>query len=366
MYKGAESGTLTDFVQRNPNALLLFGEIEKAHPSTVHLFLQVLDAGRLQDKFTEQTVEFRDTVILFTINVGRKLYENQNRAGVHQASAAFHRSTLLDALRTEVDPWTHVPYFPAAICSRLATGYPILFNHLRVSDLAQIAAAQLTRTAKLLEQRHGPHYIIADEIPLALVMREGANTDARTVKAQAEAFLKEEVFKACQLFTGTHIDAAFERTQTVRVELDPVHAGETAERVFRDRRAPNVLFVGDELLVTLYREALPAVEWWPAASADQAFDSLAKHDVDLVLLDLSLQPKLPAAYADLADAFYAVSAPSAIQGTHVAFDHSPPAARRFAIGQQLLEQLHVRSPETPPLPLCHARGHSGNGATGAR
>jgi ATP-dependent Clp protease ATP-binding subunit ClpA len=106
LYHGAQPGTLTDFVQRDPNALLLFDEIEKAHVSTIQLFLQILDAGRLQDKFTEQDVEFRDTIVIFTTNVGRSLYDNQNAAGVHQVNATFHRNTILDALRSEIDPHT--------------------------------------------------------------------------------------------------------------------------------------------------------------------------------------------------------------------------------------------------------------------
>ncbi|MCH8809222.1 MAG: AAA family ATPase [Proteobacteria bacterium] len=102
-------------------------------------FLQLLDAGRLQDKYTEEDIAFRDTIVIFTTNVGKMLYDNENNAGVHQANAAFHRNTILDALRSERDPRTGEPHFPAAICSRMATGYPILFNHLRVPELARVA-----------------------------------------------------------------------------------------------------------------------------------------------------------------------------------------------------------------------------------
>ena len=253
MYQGAQSGALTDFVQRNPNALLLFDEIEKAHSSAVHLFLQVLDAGRLQDKFSEQNVEFRETIIIFTTNVGRTLYENENSYGVHAANATFHRSTVLDALRSEIDPLTRVPFFPVAICSRMATGYPILFNRLRVQDLCQIVRAEIDRVAKLIEKQHGLTLSIQDEIPLALVMREGAQTDARTVKSQADAFLKEEVFKACQLFSDANIDRAFGAIREISVEIDQECAGDTSDKLFHDTKKPEVLFVGPDLLGHVYR-----------------------------------------------------------------------------------------------------------------
>lgn len=118
VYKDSQPGSLTDFVRRHPRAVLLFDEIEKAHPAAIHLFLQVLDSGRLQDKHTEEEVEFRDTIVIFTTNVGRQLYDNENAAGVYQANAAFHRASVLDALRSERDPRTQSPFFPAAIWSR--------------------------------------------------------------------------------------------------------------------------------------------------------------------------------------------------------------------------------------------------------
>ncbi|MCP4899322.1 MAG: ATP-dependent Clp protease ATP-binding subunit, partial [bacterium] len=119
-YRGAQPGHLTEFVEKNPDAILLFDEIEKANLKTIHLFLQVLDAGVLEDKYNEREVSFRDTTIIFTTNAGRKLYEQPNSSGVHMANAAFHRKTILDALENDKDPKTGQAFFPAAICSRMA------------------------------------------------------------------------------------------------------------------------------------------------------------------------------------------------------------------------------------------------------
>ncbi len=352
VYKDSQRGSLTDFVQRHPRAVLLFDEIEKAHPAAIHLFLQILDIGRLQDKHTEEEVEFRDTIVIFTTNVGRQLYDNENAAGVYQANAAFHRASVLDALRSERDPRTQTSFFPAAICSRMATGHPILFNRLRVDDLARIAGAELARVASLLERQHGQRYTFGAEIPLALVMREGALTDARTIKAQAASFLKDEVFKSCQLFADAHVDQVFRTIETVTVQLDRDHAGEIAQRLFWEQRRPVVLFVGDALLGRLHGQLLGQVEWQVASTADQTFDLLTKHPVDLVLLDLGLRNESSAsAYADLADAFRDLSArPN--DGTELHFDHAPLAARRYAAGQQLLLDLHARMPEVPVYLYC--------------
>ncbi|MBI3768821.1 MAG: AAA family ATPase [Deltaproteobacteria bacterium] len=361
MYQGAQPGALTEFVHQHPNAVLLFDEIEKAHQATIQLFLQLLDAGRLQDKFTEEVVEFRDAIVIFTTNVGRSLYENENASGVHRANAAFHRRTVLDALRSDVDPRTREPFFPAAICSRLATGYPILFNHLRVGDLAAIAQAELERVGALLERRHGQRWILGDEVALAIVMREGAETDARTVKAQAEGFLKDEVFKACQLFADERVDAALGRVTEIPVELDDAHAGEVAARLFRDRARPSVLLVADPTLARVYANSMPEIDWALAATGEQAFDVLARRAVDFVLLDLALPEPQVVRYADPAAAFHDVSLDPVMGKTFVAFDHSPLSARRFAAGQRLLEQLHARAPETPVLLLALDPAGTGRG-----
>jgi ATP-dependent Clp protease ATP-binding subunit ClpA len=117
VYQGAQPGTLTDFVQRNPNAVLLFDEIEKAHHSAVHLFLQLLDAGRLQDKHTEQNVEFRDTIVIFTTNVGRQLYDNENAAPFSMRSAA--RSTLTRGYRSFRQPFVRAWQRGTQSCSTI-------------------------------------------------------------------------------------------------------------------------------------------------------------------------------------------------------------------------------------------------------
>ncbi len=343
MYQGAGPGELTDFAAKHPDAILLFDEIEKAHPRAIQLFLQVLDGGRLQDKFTEETVNFRDTIVIFTTNAGRTLYDNVDASGIHQANASFHRNTVLDALRGEVDPRTREPFFPAALCSRLATGCPILFNQLRVQDLARVAEAELERVGLLLEKGHGQHYELASEIPLAIVMREGAATDARTVKARAEVFLKEEVFKVCQIFASKRVDAELQAIEKVSVGIDEELAGEVADRIFHDDARPAVLFIGDETMGELHAKLVPEAEWFLAPSAEQAFDLLTKRSVDFILLDLALPEQSEFEQADVIEAFRDLSVVVSPDNTILGAPH----ARRYATGQHLLKQLHARAPETP-------------------
>jgi len=99
-YVAAKPGLLTGFVKRNPTAILLFDEIEKAHLNTMQLFYQILDAGRLHDKFHDEDVCFRDTIIIFTTNAGRSLYDNPNASGISAVNANYHKRTILRNNRT--------------------------------------------------------------------------------------------------------------------------------------------------------------------------------------------------------------------------------------------------------------------------
>lgn len=331
-FHAAHPGTLTEFVEKNPGAVLLFDEIEKAHANTIQLFLQILDAGTLEDKFHERNVAFRDTTIIFTTNAGRRLYEKPNESGVHAANAAFHRKTVLDALETERNPQTREPFFPPAICSRLATGYPLLFNHLGVNELERVAGAEFERVAGLLERQYYKRVEFHELLPMTLVLREGARVDARTLRSQVEAFVKTELFRFCQLFRTDRLDEVFARVDRVGFTLDQelVEMAPDIRALFEPAEAPRVLLVAADELAALYRDQVPEVSWRHAATADDALRVLAEEEIDLALVDLWLgQP--PGAGAQTLDQF----------------DHVPPAARGLDQGQELLRKVRDRLPGVP-------------------
>ncbi len=89
-----EAGQLTERVRRNPYSIILLDEIEKAHPDVQHMFLQVLDDGRLTDS-QGRTVSFKDTVIIMTSNAG--ITEKKITVGF-SASDSVQTSSILDSL----------------------------------------------------------------------------------------------------------------------------------------------------------------------------------------------------------------------------------------------------------------------------
>lgn len=338
-YHGSHPGTLTEFVEKNPSAILLFDEIEKAHTNTILLFLQILDAGSLEDKHHERNVSFRNTTIIFTTNAGRKLYDRPNVSGVNKANATFHRKTILDALETETNPQTREPFFPAAICSRLATGYPVLFNHLRINELNHVARAELTRIASLFERQYFKRMAYHEILPMTLVLREGARVDARTLRSQTETFVKTEIFKFCQLFKTERLEDVLDQVDRIEFSLDGTPESLPAEvkALFQTQELPHVLLIANPDLAALYKTAIPGVEWLTANTSEEAMETLADADVDLVLLDLWVGNQ---------------STGETKGKDH--FDHVPAASRSLDKGQELLKKLHDRLPGIPVFLLSLA------------
>lgn len=118
IYKSAGPGLLTDFVDKNPNCILLFDEIEKAHPVVIRLFLQILDAGKLADAYTEKVVNFSGAMIIMTTNAGRNLYDGTDTENL----SGISKKVILNALQNDIDPVTNNRFFSCCdmltLCSR--------------------------------------------------------------------------------------------------------------------------------------------------------------------------------------------------------------------------------------------------------
>ena len=80
-----EGGQLTEKIRRKPYSVILFDEIEKAHPDVMNMLLQILDDGRLTDA-TGRTVNFKNTVVIMTSNVGARMITDKNVLGFSQST----------------------------------------------------------------------------------------------------------------------------------------------------------------------------------------------------------------------------------------------------------------------------------------
>jgi ATP-dependent Clp protease ATP-binding subunit ClpB len=132
-----EGGALTEAVRRRPYQVILFDEIEKAHPDVFNVLLQVLDDGRLTDG-QGRTVDFRNTLIVMTSNLGAEFLVNQKEGEDS------------DAVRDQVMTVVRASFRPEFL-NRVDE--ILLFHRLRREDMGRIVDIQLQRLLKLLDER---------------------------------------------------------------------------------------------------------------------------------------------------------------------------------------------------------------------
>jgi ATP-dependent Clp protease ATP-binding subunit ClpB len=132
-----EGGALTEAVRRRPYQVVLFDEIEKAHPDVFNVLLQVLDDGRLTDG-QGHTVDFRNTLIVMTSNLGSDYLVNQPEG---QDS---------DAVKDQVMSVVRAAFRPEFL-NRVDE--IILFHRLKRADMSRIVDIQMARLQKLLDER---------------------------------------------------------------------------------------------------------------------------------------------------------------------------------------------------------------------
>jgi ATP-dependent Clp protease ATP-binding subunit ClpB len=138
-----EGGQLTEAVRRRPYCVVLFDEIEKAHPDVFNVLLQLLDDGRLTDS-QGRTVDFKNTVIILTSNIGStELASLEERRDLgNEAKDERLRSTALDALRG---------HFRPEFINRLDE--IVVYRRLDREQLRHIVDIQLDRVIQRVAQR---------------------------------------------------------------------------------------------------------------------------------------------------------------------------------------------------------------------
>jgi ATP-dependent Clp protease ATP-binding subunit ClpB len=156
-YVGHEAGgQLTEAVRRRPFAVVLFDEVEKAHPDVSNILLQVLDDGRLTDG-QGRTVDFRHTVLIFTSNLGSDVLLSED-------DPARRRDLVVDRLRAAFRP---------ELLNRLDG--VVLFNRLDEAAMRAVARLQLTDLTERLAARH--IHLAVDADALDWIVRNGSSPE---------------------------------------------------------------------------------------------------------------------------------------------------------------------------------------------
>jgi ATP-dependent Clp protease ATP-binding subunit ClpB len=193
-----EGGQLTEAVRRRPYSVLLFDEIEKAHPDVFNVLLQILDDGRLTDS-QGRVVDFRNTVIIMTSNIGSQLIVDAGEMADPESWGLIERD-VREQLRL---------HFRPEFLNRVDE--IIVFRQLGRADLAKIVDLQLAGLQRLLEQRRVRLHVTPEARDL--LARQGYDPvyGARPLKRVIQRLLQNPI--ALELLEGNYAEG-----DTVRVE----------------------------------------------------------------------------------------------------------------------------------------------------
>ncbi len=205
-----EGGQLTEAVRRKPYSVVLFDEIEKAHPDVFNILLQVLDDGRLTDN-KGRTVNFKNTIIIMTSNMGSQMIQQKLEAIANKN--AEDRAHIIDETKSQVLDMLKKTIRPEFL-NRIDD--IIMFQPLTQPQIEQIVRIQIGGIQRLLKEQD----VVLDvsDAAVKLVAQAGFDPEfgARPVKRALQRMLLNDLSKA--LLAGMvdkmkpiHVDAAGDR-----------------------------------------------------------------------------------------------------------------------------------------------------------
>jgi ATP-dependent Clp protease ATP-binding subunit ClpB len=194
-----EGGQLTEAVRRRPYAVILFDEIEKAHPDVFNILLQVMDDGRLTDA-KGRTVDFKNTVLIMTSNLGAHLLRGDALKSTHDFDAA--REPVMRELRE---------HFRPEFLNRVDD--IVIFRPLGAAQMSKILDLRLNELSKLLEDRKISLELTEPARQLILTSGSDAAYGARPLKRALQRMIQDPL--AIKILNGEVLHGAH-----VRIDVD--------------------------------------------------------------------------------------------------------------------------------------------------
>ena len=186
-----DGGNLTETVRKKPYSVILFDEVEKAHPDVFNLMLQILDDGRLTDS-RGRLINFKNTIIIMTSNVGASLIQNASSLGFAVADDA--KQDRYEKLKDTVNEEMKKAFRPEFL-NRVDD--IIVFAHLEKSEVRQIADIMLNDLFKRLEEQE-INIQVSDDVKDYLAKdgyseNYGARSLRRLIQKKIEDPIAEEI-----------------------------------------------------------------------------------------------------------------------------------------------------------------------------
>jgi len=198
-----EGGQLTEQIRRRPYSVVLFDEIEKAHPDVFNMLLQIMEEGRLTDSFG-RNVDFRNTVLIMTSNIGADLIKGGGGFGFGKKDTETNFTSIKDVLMKEIER-----FFRPEFINRLDD--VIVFRPLTKDDLVTIVEYETAKVRERIEERG--HQFEIDQKAKDFLIEKGYNPDfgARPLRRAIGTFIEDPI---SEMLLAGDIDVASKITVT--------------------------------------------------------------------------------------------------------------------------------------------------------
>ena len=204
-----EGGQLTEKIRRNPYSVILFDEIEKAHPDVMNMLLQILDDGRLTDS-NGRTVNFKNTVIIMTSNIGARLITDKKTLGFTSKEESKEDKKEYEDIKKDVLAELKKEFKPEFI-NRIDE--IIVFHKLQKEEMRQIVDIMLKQVIKRMEVQNIKIKIDDDVKDKIIEKGTDANYGARPLKRTIQNLLEDKIAEAI-------LDGKISKDKEVKIGLN--------------------------------------------------------------------------------------------------------------------------------------------------
>ncbi|MCC6818720.1 MAG: ATP-dependent Clp protease ATP-binding subunit [Bacteroidia bacterium] len=224
-----EGGLLTEKVRRKPYAVVLFDEVEKAHPDVFNIMLQILDEGHITDSLGRK-VDFRNTVIIMTSNIGSRQLKD---FGTGVGFATSNKVTNSESESKQVIESALKKFFSPEFLNRIDD--VIVFNSLEKPDIIKILDIQINKMLKRIEDL-GYTVKLSDEAKEFIAdhgfdIKFGARPLQRAMQKYLEDPLAEEILKG-EIVEGTVVNVDVDKDKSaLKVNTNPNKRGSKKTKV---------------------------------------------------------------------------------------------------------------------------------------
>ena len=191
-----EGGTLTKKVRKKPYSIILFDEVEKAHSDIMNMLLQILEDGRLTDN-TGKTIDFKNTVIIMTSNIGAKMITDSKKLGFSNTSEDSKKKDYED-IKKDIMQELKKEFRPELI-NRIDE--VIVFHKLEDEDLEKIVEIMFNKLIKRLKEQN--IILEIDESVKKYIVKQNKdkNYGARPLRRAVQTVVEDNVTDA--ILAGT-------------------------------------------------------------------------------------------------------------------------------------------------------------------